>query len=269
MESEEFRYRKLPVIDKRVLRLGLACNFGIDAAGVDWALGEGGMQYVFWTPRHKLATEVLRRALKRDRDRYAVATGPTTALWSGNLRRYVDKVRTTLDVDQIDVLQMFWLGKTSRWAPRIVAELESLRDEGAVRAIGISIHDRKRAAELARSSPLDLLMIRYNAAHPGAEQDVFPHLPEGRHTVVSYTATCWRYLLRRPKGWQGPMPTAGDCYRFCLSSPHVDVTLTGPANLEQLRENLMALDRGPLSVEEMAMFRELGPQVKARGYSWL
>jgi aryl-alcohol dehydrogenase-like predicted oxidoreductase len=269
MESEEFRYRRLPVIDKRALRLGLACNFGIDAAGVDWALGEGGMQYVFWTPRHKLATEVLRRALKRDRDRYAVATGPTTALWSGNLRRYVDKVRTTLDIDQIDVLQMFWLGKISRWAPRIVAELESLRDEGAVRAIGISIHDRKRAAELARSSPLDLLMIRYNAAHPGAERDVFPHLPEGRHTVVSYTATCWRYLLRRPKGWQGPMPTAGDCYRFCLSSPHVDVTLTGPANLEQLRENLMALDRGPLSVEEMAMFRKLGPLVKARGYSWI
>jgi len=106
MESEEFRYRRLQVIDKRVQRLGLACNFGIDATGVEWALGEGGMQYVFWTPRQKVATEVLRRALKRDRDRYAVATGPTTALWSGNLRRYVDKVRTTLDIDQIDVLQI-------------------------------------------------------------------------------------------------------------------------------------------------------------------
>ena len=88
MKSEEFRYRRLPVIDKRVLRLGLACNFGIDAAGVEWALGEGGMQYVFWTPRHKLATEVLRRALKTDRDRYAVATGPTTALWHHAAVRY-------------------------------------------------------------------------------------------------------------------------------------------------------------------------------------
>lgn len=269
MNNEEFSFRTLPVIDKKVLRLGLACNFGIDAAGVEWALGEGGMRYVFWTPRQKVATEVLRSVLTRDRDRYVLATGPTTALWSGNLRRFVDRVRTMLNIDQIDVLQMFWLGKTSRWAPKIVAELESLRDEGAVRAIGISIHDRKRAAELARSSTLDLLMIRYNAAHPGAERDIFPHLPEGRHTVVSYTATCWRYLLRRPRGWQGPMPTAGDCYRFCLSSPHVDVTLTGPASLEQLRENLAALEKGPLSAEEMAMFRELGPLVKARGYSWI
>lgn len=39
-------------------------------------------------------------------------------------------------------------------------------------------------------------MIRYNAAHPGAEREIFPHL--------------------------------GDCYRFCLSSPYVDVVLTGP-----------------------------------------
>lgn len=269
MENEDFRYRTLPVIDKRVLRLGLACNFGIDAAGIEWALGEGGIQYVFWTPRQKAATEALRRALKRDRGRYAIATGPTTALWSGNLRRYVDKVRATLQIDQIDILQMFWLGKTSRWAPKIVDELETLRDEGAVRAIGISIHDRKRAAELARNSPLDMLMIRYNAAHPGAEQDIFPHLPEGRHAVVSYTATCWRYLLRRPKKWQGPVPTAGDCYRFCLSSPHVDVTLTGPASVEQLKENLMALDKGPLSEDEMATLREFGQLVKARGYSWI
>jgi aryl-alcohol dehydrogenase-like predicted oxidoreductase len=268
MDHADFRYRNLPVIGKRVLRLGLACSFGIDAAGIEWALDEGGMQYVFWTPRQKAATEVLRRALKEDRDRYVVATGPTTALWSGNLRRYVDKVRKMLDIDHIDVLQMFWLGKTSRWAPTMVAELEALRDEGAATAIGISIHDRKRAGELARNSPLDLFMVRYNAAHPGAEQDIFPHLPEGRHTVVSYTATCWRHLLRRPKKWQGPMPTAGDCYRFCLSSPHVDVTLTGPASLEQLRENLTALDKGPLTEDEMAMFRELGPLVKARGYSW-
>jgi aryl-alcohol dehydrogenase-like predicted oxidoreductase len=269
MENNQFRYRALPVIDKTVLRLGLACDKGIDAEGIEWALGEGGMQYVFWTPRQKSGTEALRRALKRDRDRYAVATGPTTALWTGNLTRFVDGARRDLDIDCIDALQMFWLGKTSRWAPKIVAELESLRDQGVVKAIGISIHNRRRAAELARSSSLDLLMIRYNAAHPGAEEDVFPHLSEGRHAVVTYTATCWRYLLRRPKGWDGPMPTAGDCYRFCLSSPHVDVTLTGPASREQLRENLEALDKGPLSDREMAMFRGLGPLVKARGYSWI
>ena len=55
-------------------------------------------------------------------------------------------------------------------------------------------------------------MIRYNAAHRGAEQDIFPHLAAHDPGVVSYTATRWSYLLRRPKGWpkDGRVPTAAD-----------------------------------------------------------
>ena len=49
-------------------------------------------------------------------------------------------------------------------------ELVKLRESGKVKAIGVSIHDRARAGRLAASSPLDLLMVRYNAAHPGAEE---------------------------------------------------------------------------------------------------
>lgn len=249
--------------------MGLAPSFGLDADGVEWALDEGGMNYVFWTPRMKAATRPLRRALQRDRERFVVATGPTTAWWSGGIRKAVDRLRLLLGVDRLDVLQIFWLGRTSRWTPAIEAELETLRDEGAVRAIGISIHDRVRAAELARTTSLDFLMIRYNAAHPGAETDIFPYLPKGRHGVVAYTATCWRRLLKRPKGWEGEVPTAGDCYRFCLSSPHIDVVLTGPKTVEQLRENLSELERGPLDADEMAWMRDFGARVHNRGFSWL
>jgi hypothetical protein len=92
---------------------------------------------------------------------------------------------------------------------------------------------------------------------------------EGRHSVVAYTATCWRRLLTRPKGYDGPVPTAGDCYRFCLSSPHVDVVLTGPKTVDQLRENLSALDRGPLEPDEMTWMRDFGARVHGRGFNWL
>jgi aryl-alcohol dehydrogenase-like predicted oxidoreductase len=269
VKATDFTHRELPVIGKRVLRMGLAPSYGIDAAGVEWALGEGAMQYVFFTPRMKSAIGPLRRALQRDRERFVLATGPTTAWWSGGIRRFVDRTRTLLDIEQLDVLQIFWVGRTSRWTPAVAAELEALRDEGAVRAIGVSIHDRQRAAELARATSLDLLMIRYNAAHPGAEVDIFPKLPEGRHAVVAYTATCWRRLLKRPKGWEGRVPTAADCYRFCLSSPHVDVVLTGPKTIGQLRENLTALERGPLDPDEMAWMRAFGRRAKGRGFNWL
>jgi aryl-alcohol dehydrogenase-like predicted oxidoreductase len=110
-------------------------------------------------------------------------------------------------------------------------------------------------------SILDLLMIRYNAAHPGAEKDIFPFLSRRRPAVIAYTATAWRRLLRAPAGWKGAVPTAGDCYRFCLTTPHVDVTLSGPRTVTELRENLAAVEKGPLSPEEMRFIREFGRAV--------
>jgi aryl-alcohol dehydrogenase-like predicted oxidoreductase len=255
-----FALRRLPVIDREVYPLGLAPNFGITEDETRAAL-DGPMNYVFWTPRMRKATGPVRDALHRNREHYVVATGPTTAWWSSNLSRFVDRTLKQLCIDQIDVLQMFWLGVTSRWTPENIEAMVKLRESGKVRAIGVSIHDRQKAGELAKDSPLDLLMVRYNAAHPGAETDIFPHLAPNRRSVIAYTATRWRKLLKRPRGWEGAVPTAGDCYRFCLSQPAVDVVLTGPKSAAQLQENLAAIERGPLTTEEMTWMREFGAVV--------
>jgi predicted aldo/keto reductase-like oxidoreductase len=53
--------------------------------------------------------------------------------------------------------------------------------------------------------------------------------------------------------------TAADCYRFCLSNPHVDLVLTGPKNHQQLQENLRSLrEKGPLSAGEQRWISEFG-----------
>lgn len=56
--------------------------------------------------------------------------------------------------------------------------------------------------------------------------------------------------------------TAPDCYRFCLSSPHVDVVLCGPKDRAQLEENLRGLQKGPLSAEEDAWMWRFGAAVR-------
>ena len=251
-------HRSLPAIDKKVFRLGLAGSFGIDENGIDWALGETEINYVFWTPRMGRATAPVRRALARERDRFVIATGPTVAVRAAGLRRFVERALRVLDTDYLDVLQMHWLGVASRWSSGTVGEMVRLREEGKVRALGVSIHNCQRAGKLALDSPLDLLMIRYNAAHPGAEEDIFPHIDSARRSVVAYTATRWRKLLKRPRGWDGPVPTAGDCYRFCLTEPKVSVVLTGPKNLAMLEANLDAVRRGPLSRDELEWMRGFG-----------
>jgi len=251
-----FTHRELRLVGKQVYRLGLAANYGIDEAGVRSAL-DRGMNYVFFTSRGPL-TRPLRDALRRDRDKLVVAAGPLVGYFGGSVRRAAERKLRKLGVDYLDIFQLMWLGVGSAWTRGTLEELRHLKESGKVRAIGVSIHDRERAGKLAEESPLDVLMIRYNAAHPGAERDIFPRLAARQPHVVAYTATRWRKLLQRPKGWTGNVPTAGDCYRFCLSSPHVDVCLTGPASTAQLDENLAALERGQLTPDEDRWMRELG-----------
>jgi len=269
---DDFRHVDLAPLGKRVLRLGVASNYGLDEAAVRHA-AERGVNFWMWSARMKGATAALRDILKRDREKHVVAM-MGMAFLSGGVRRDVDKARKLLGIDYLDIFQLSWLGRTSRFSQGIQDSLAEAREQGVVRAVGCSIHDRKRAGELARDSVLDELMIRYNAAHPGAEQDIFPHLHYRNPMLVSYTATSWRQLLKPLPGidmppWPGseagpPPLTAPLCYRFVLSSPHVDVALTGPASIEQLDENLDALDRGPLASEEDEWIREYGRKVRSK-----
>jgi len=255
----DFTHRDVPRLCRRLFRLGLSGSFGLDEAGCREALGR--VQYVFWSPRMKALTYALRDALARDRNRYVISAGPLLGYFPGAVRRAAEGALRTLGVGQLDVFQLYWLGKVSAFTGAVREEMAKLREEGKVRALGVSIHDRPRAGKLAEDSILDFLMIRYNAAHPGAEQEIFPHLARRRPAVVAYTATAWRKLLRAPRGWAGKVPTAGDCYRFCLSVPHVDVVLTGPRSVTELRENLAALENGPLSPREMEEMRAFGRAV--------
>jgi len=257
----DFSHRDLRVVKKQVHRLGLSMSFGLDPSGLSAAI-ERGVNYFFWTgSRTAKLVPVLKEKLARDREGCVVATGPTFGFFQRGIRKGCEAALKKLGIDYIDVLQLFWLGKMSAWSPGNIETLVKLKEEGKIRSIGVSIHDRPRAGRLAEDSVIDHFMIRYNAAHPGAERDIFPHLGRRNPNVVAYTATSWRKLLKKPNGWDGEPMTAGDCYRFCLSSSHVDVVLTGPANQRELLENLAALDKGPLSPEEDERMRRFGAVV--------
>lgn len=258
MTEPDFLHRDVPRLGKRVHRLGLAGTQGIDEAGIRAAIDQG-INYLFWTRRSM--TPALRDAVRRDRERLVIATGPVIGHFQFTIRRAAEKALRALGTEYLDVFHLFWAGTLSAVSERTLEEMRRLKEEGKIRAIGISIHDRERAARLVADSPIDLFMLRYNAAHPGAEQEVFPHLARRHPAVVAYTATSWRKLLRRPKGWSGAPMTAGECYRFCLGNPQVDVVLTAPASRAELEENVRELARGPLEPEQMEQVREFGRAV--------
>ncbi len=261
--DHEFAYRDVPALKKRVHRLGLAFNYGLTPEEVAPAL-ERGINYLYLKVRHDDKATAVRAPLGVRREQLVVAATTTMGYFGWMVRRAAERALRLLNTDYLDVFQLGWLGPGARWSPGTIEALCRLREEGKVRAIGASLHDRAWAGALARDSPLDLLMVRYNAAHPGAERDVFPHLSVRHPALVAYTATSWQQLLRRPPGWDGPLPSAGDCYRFCLSNSAVDVVLCGAGSLAQLDENLAALSKGPLRPEEMSWMRRLGDVVHGR-----
>lgn len=119
---------------------------------------------------------------------------------------------------------------------------------------------------------LDLLMIRYNAAHRGAEQDVFPVTRQAGVPVVTFTGLRWRALLEStpdaPPGFRPP--SAAECYRFCLAHPDVSVTLAAPGNRAELDHALTLLDdwTPPNDADYEALCRH-GDRVRGRaGTFW-
>jgi aryl-alcohol dehydrogenase-like predicted oxidoreductase len=244
----------------KVSRLGLASGYGIPAASIEKAFHEHGINYFFWsTPRRKAMETALKNISRSGREKAVIAVQSYDH--SGLLSiRAVDKALKSLGTDYADILILGW--HNSIPGGRIMDQCRRLKEDGKIKFIGMSGHKRSTFGRLADMdvSPIDVFMIRYNAAHTGAETDLFPHVKkESRPGITVYTATSWRKLLKQSKMPPGEAPlSASDCYRFVLSNPKVDLCHFGPANEEQMNEGLMALDKGPLSDDEMKRIRRIG-----------
>ena len=262
----DFTCASLGKIKDRVFRLGLSATYWPGKKTIYRAL-DAGVNYFFLYGFDAQMTRTLREVLQKNREQYVVATGAYNLIWwHQDLRKTLEKRLRQLGTDYIDVFHFLGVMKPKEITSEVRDGLAALRQDSRVRGVAISCHDRKLAGQLAARGDLDVLMARYNAAHRGAETEIFPYLAEHQVGLVSYTATRWRYLLRRPGNWpkEGRVPTAGMCYRFVLSNPSVDVCMNAPSNLKHLEENLAALREGPLSPEDMDFMRKFGDAVHER-----
>jgi aryl-alcohol dehydrogenase-like predicted oxidoreductase len=110
-----------------------------------------------------------------------------------------------------------------------------------------------------------VLMIRYNAAHRGAANDVFPITDALRMPVIAYTALRWGALLKPtpndPPGFV--VPSAQSWYRFVLQSESIAVALAAPRNRNELAEALAVLRATePLAPAEYEQLASHGDRVR-------
>jgi aryl-alcohol dehydrogenase-like predicted oxidoreductase len=246
-----------------VHRLGLSATYWPGKKTIHAAL-DAGVNYFFLFGIDYQMMRALRDLSPSDRQRIVIASGAGTfLLFYQNLRKAMEHRLRQLRTDYLDVFMFMGILKEKHFPEKAREELQRLKEDGKVRFTGMSTHDRPFAGRVAAKGDLDVIMMRYNAAHRGAEQDIFPHLEAHNPGVVNFTATRWRYLMRRQKSWpkDKPIPTPGQCYRFVLSNPHIHVCMTAPSNIRQLSENVKALEQGPLSDDEMKLMLEYGALV--------
>jgi aryl-alcohol dehydrogenase-like predicted oxidoreductase len=242
-----------------VSRLAIGSSYGVGGADLERAF-ERGVNFLFYGLKRTEPFARGVRALASHRDELVIAIQSYSR--SAILMRFsVDSALRKLGTDRVDLLGLGWWND----APprRILDGALAIQASGKVRHLLISSHHRPTFERLMADPAYGGIMLRYSAAHPGAEKEVFPHLADPKPGVLAFTATRWGTLLDprvTPKGER--TPTATDCYRYVLSSPHVDVSLSGPRNGAELDAAMAALDQGPMSAEELAWMRRVGVVVR-------
>jgi predicted aldo/keto reductase-like oxidoreductase len=179
-------------------------------------------------------------------------------------QRELEQNLSRLRTDYIDVVTFYYVENRGEWQEILgtkgaLPAMKEAQEKGTVRMVGLTTHQKPLGEEALRSRALDLLMVRYNAAHRSAETSLFPIAQELDTPVVTFTSLRWKGLLH-PTPDDPPNfkpPTAPEWYRLVLSHPAVSVALMAPNNRKELQDNLTLLAdwRPPTEQERETLFQ--------------
>lgn len=279
-------YRKLGRTNLTVSCLGLGGGGGISSEDTLYAFDQGINYFFYSSDLHHFLYTSMAGALhqlcgRRSSVREKVVLATVTYIKSPEVAASAlfDQFQE-LGIDYIDVFFWGWIGANDgsalndclkispdlrgpnsvyqRMVERIAGTSERLKKMGAVRYVGASFHDMNLARQWLNSSVLDVVMVRHNAAHRSAQNQVFNQLDAqdpkrpgivtfkstGSHTGVLWNAPdCLSAMC-----WQ---PTVPDLYRYSLTQNCVDVCLMGLQRREEIDAAITSIQKGKLTAAEL------------------
>ncbi|MBT8340511.1 MAG: hypothetical protein HKP58_00860 [Desulfatitalea sp.] len=244
-----------------VSRLGIGAAYGVSERACRLAFDEG-VNYFFWgsvrTPGMGVA---IRDIARTNREKLVVVLECYTRSHR-LIRRSIEQGLKSLKIELADIVLLGWHDNPPR--PKLMDAVLRLKEHGLFRYLGISSHQRTLFQNYIEDDLYDVFHVRYNAAHRGAEKDIFPYLPKQAQApgIVSFTNTRWGDLLKEknmPEGYSPP--DASECYRFSLSNPHVQVAVCGPKNDAEMKTALNVVKNSPMDEQDLQRMRIIGDYV--------
>jgi aryl-alcohol dehydrogenase-like predicted oxidoreductase len=152
--------------------------------------------------------EVVGKALQGMRDRAVIATKVALDWPDGKVRRNATAARIRNEIedslrrlrtDRIDLYQVHW---PDSQVPHeeTAAELEKLRREGKILAIGVSNYSPTQMDAFRLNAQLATVQPPYNLFERAIERDVLPYAKQEGLTVLAYGALCRGLLSGRMDG---------------------------------------------------------------------
>lgn len=270
--------------------IDLGCNF-FDTA---WGYGEGHSE------------ELLGKILRQNPDQRlytATKIPPKNMKWPSrreftleecfppaHIKEYVHLSLKNMGVETIDLIQFHtwedsWLAD-DRWAK----QMDALRKEGKIRAVGISVNrwEPWNGVAAVRSGLIDTVQVIYNIFDQNPEDELFPacremdvgviaRVPFDEGTLTgnltmesSWPEGDWRNSYFVPENLkssiahaEGLKPLVPDgmtmpemALRFILNNPAVSTIIPGMRKLQHVESNIATSDAGPLPEE---LVEELKP----------
>jgi aryl-alcohol dehydrogenase-like predicted oxidoreductase len=156
-----------------------------------------------------LSEEIVGMALAQDglRDKVAIATKVGLRWRDGGvyrdsrpaaLREDVEQSLKRLQTDVIDLYQVHWPDLETPLA-QTAETLGALRQEGKIRAIGVSNFSPEQMDEFRAVTEIDSIQPPYNLFERDIEDDVLPYAKQTGLTVLCYGALCRGLLSGRMK----------------------------------------------------------------------
>ncbi|WKB37268.1 aldo/keto reductase [Terrilactibacillus sp. S3-3] len=307
------KYATLGKSKLQISRIGLGTNAGghnlfanvDEKAGIKFVTEalENGINFIDTADSYGLgrSEELIGQILKgRDRDSFVIATkGGNEVLPNGNKRHnsrpeYIRKaLERSLKRLQLDEVDLYYLHFPDNETPisETMGELSRLKQEGKIKAIGISNVSLQQLKEADESCELSALQAAYNMLDRSAEKDLLPYCSDHHISFIPYGPLAYgllggnytKDLKLDKKDWRSSVPLFQPgvfvkmidkvdrlkkfavqkgismnnlALAWLLTQNGVDSVIPGGKNAGQVRDNVLA-DDVTLTPEDLASLEKM------------